>query len=383
MIDNLAVYVHWPFCKFKCPYCDFNSHVRAQVDQSAWRAAFTRELAFYRDMTGPRTVGSVFFGGGTPSLMEPATAQSVIDDIARLWGLPSGTEITLEANPTSVEAGKLRDFRAAGVNRASLGVQSLNDADLKVLGREHSAAEALAAVEVASSIFDRHSFDLIYARPGQTVESWTAELSTALPYTRGHMSLYQLTIEEGTQFHTLYQRGALKLPDDETSARLYETTQEIMAARGMPAYEISNHAVSGQESRHNLAYWRYQDYVGAGPGAHGRLTINGKKIATRAHRAPEEWMKRVQENGHGAHPFEDIPAEKRATEALMMGLRLTEGIPIARLESEGAAPLLEILNIKKLSELEKEGLVTRSTERLIATLEGRKKLNALLKYIKG
>lgn len=378
---ELAVYVHWPFCKIKCPYCDFNSHVRERVAHDDWRRAFVRELLFYRDLTGARHIQSVFFGGGTPSLMEPQTVETVIDTIADLWGLPQGTEITLEANPTSVETGKLKGFKAAGVNRVSLGVQALNDADLKALGRQHSAAEAIAAVKLAGSIFERFSFDLIYARPDQTVAGWRRELAEGLQYAKGHMSLYQLTIEEGTQYHTLFQRGDLKIPDEETAAQLYEVTQEMMAAADMPAYEISNHARFGDESRHNLVYWRYGDYAGVGPGAHGRLTIGGVKKATRAHRAPEVWLQKTLENGHGAHPFEDIDFPKRAREMLLMGLRLAEGISLSRFEAESGLPFLEFVNPRRVTMLEGEGLLERSGDRLAATASGRQKLNAVLAYL--
>lgn len=378
---ELAVYVHWPFCKFKCPYCDFNSHVRDSVAHDDWRKAFVRELQHYRDLTGARHIQSVFFGGGTPSLMEAKTVETVIDTIADLWGLPQGTEITLEANPTSVETEKLHGFKAAGVNRVSLGVQALNDADLKKLGRQHSAAEALAAVKLAGNIFDRFSFDLIYARPDQTVADWRKELADALQYTNGHMSLYQLTIEEGTQYYTLHQRGDLKIPDEETGAQLYEATQEMMEVAGMPAYEISNHARFGDESRHNMVYWRYGDYAGIGPGAHGRLTLNGEKQATRAHRAPEVWLQKTLQNGHGAHPFEGIDFPKRAREMLLMGLRLVEGMSLLRFQAETQMDFLEFVNPSRVTMLEGEGLLVRSDDRIMATASGRQKLNAVLSYL--
>ena len=379
--NALAIYVHWPFCKFKCPYCDFNSHVRERVSHDDWREAYVRELRHYRDLTGPRQIQSVFFGGGTPSLMEPATAALVIDTIADLWGLPQGTEVTLEANPTSVEADKLRGFKSAGVNRVSMGVQALNDADLKTLGRQHSAAEALAAVKTASEIFDRYSFDLIYARPHQTVDAWRAELAAALPYTRGHMSLYQLTIEEGTQYYTMFKRGDLTIPDEETAARMYELTHEMMQDAGMPAYEVSNHARFGDESRHNMVYWRYGDYAGIGPGAHGRLTLDGVKQATRAHRAPEIWLERVRENGHGAHDFERVDFAERGREALMMGLRLAEGVPTARIEAETGQEFSAFINLRQVKILEDEGLLTLSDGILAATAQGRQKLNAVLSFL--
>lgn len=378
---GLALYVHWPFCKFKCPYCDFNSHVREKISHQDWRDAYVREMRHYRALTGPRHVQSVFFGGGTPSLMEPETAGLVIDTIADLWGLPQGTEVTLEANPTSVEADKLRGFKSAGVNRVSLGVQALNDADLKTLGRQHSAAEAMAAVKLAAQIFDRYSFDLIYARPAQSVADWRAELSAALPYARGHMSLYQLTIEEGTQYHTLFMRGDLKIPDEETAAQMFELTQEMMEAAGMPAYEVSNHARLGDESRHNLVYWRYGDYAGIGPGAHGRLTIDGVKQATRAHRAPEMWLERVCAEGHGAHPFDAVDFAERGREALMMGLRLAEGVPVSRIEAETGQDFSAFVNLRQVRILEDEGLLSFSHGTLAATPQGRQKLNAVLSFL--
>ncbi len=378
---DLAVYVHWPFCKAKCPYCDFNSHVREKIEHKDWENAYLKELAYYRGLTGPREVKSVFFGGGTPSLMEPATVAAVIDKIADLWGVPQGTEVTLEANPTSVETGKLQGFKSAGVNRVSLGVQSLRDADLKKLGRQHSAVEAVAAIKTAASIFDRYSFDLMYARPDQTPDMWKQELEEALQYANGHMSLYQLTIEEGTQFHTLHSRGELVIPDDDTGATLYELTQEIMEKRGLPAYEVSNHARLGDESRHNLMYWRYRDYAGIGPGAHGRLTLEGKKMATRAHRAPEAWLERVAKDNHGAHPFEEIDLTKRGREMLMMGLRLPEGVDLTAFRQETGTPFSEFVNQDRVTMLVEGGFVELSSSFVRATPAGRQRLNSLLGFL--
>ena len=378
---DLAVYVHWPFCKSKCPYCDFNSHVRENIAQDEWKDAYLRELRFYREKTGPRRLASVFFGGGTPSLMETATTAAVIEEIDALWGLPAKTEVTLEANPTSVEADKLKDFRSAGINRVSLGVQALNDGDLKKLGRQHSAAEALAAVKIASLIFDRYSFDLIYAREGQSAPQWRRELRTALARAGDHLSLYQLTIEEGTAFHTLHQRGALTIPDEDSAAELYETTQEMMEAAGMPAYEISNHARPGQESQHNLVYWNYGDYAGIGTGAHGRLTLEQEKWGTRAHRAPELWLQAVHQKGNGSHPFENINISARATEKIMMGLRLTKGMFLDDFQQETKIPLLEFLNPKCLKILVDGGLLEQDRNFLRATGAGRQKLNAVLGFL--
>lgn len=377
----LALYIHWPFCKFKCPYCDFNSHVRDRVNHPEWRQAYLDEMRFYREMTGPRRIQSIFFGGGTPSLMEADTVAGVIEEAGKLWDLPAGTEITLEANPTSVEAEKLRGFKTAGVNRVSLGVQALRDEDLKKLGRQHSAAEALAAVKIAAGIFDRYSFDLIYARPDQNVADWKQELGEALAYAPSHMSLYQLTIEEGTAYYTLHQRGELKIPDENTAADMYELTQEMMEAQGLPAYEISNHARVGQESQHNLVYWRYGDYAGIGPGAHGRLTVNGEKRATRAHKAPEVWLERVRQNRHGAHPFETVDHTKRGHEMLLMGLRLREGISLDTFLHESQTPFLQFVNDNSLQSLLDEGFLEITGERVKATATGRQRLNAVLSHL--
>ncbi|MCW2245450.1 oxygen-independent coproporphyrinogen-3 oxidase [Azospirillum fermentarium] len=369
---GFAIYVHWPFCRSKCPYCDFNSHVRANIDQERWRRGLLRELDYYAASTPGRTVTSVFFGGGTPSLMEPETAAAVIDRIAARWTLAEGAEITLEANPTSVEAGRFRNFRAAGVNRVSLGIQALNDSDLRFLGRQHDSDEALAAVRLAASTFPRFSFDLIYARPGQTVAAWRAEMARALAFAVGHLSVYQLTIEEGTAFHPAHARGDFTLPDEDLAGALYDVTQEVLADAGLPAYEVSNHARPGEESRHNLTYWRYGDYVGIGPGAHGRLTLDGEKWATRGHRAPEVWLDRVERDGHGGHAPDSIPPDARTTEALMMGLRLTEGVPWARLGGRSA------VDAAALARLISGGFLTDDGERVTATPEGRVRLNAVL-----
>lgn len=331
---GFGVYVHWPFCAAKCPYCDFNSHVRHQaVDQDAYVAAFLREMTAMRAISGSRTVTSIFMGGGTPSLMKPETVEAILDGIARHWHVPSGIEITMEANPSSVEAERFRGYRAAGVNRVSLGVQALNDRDLKFLGRLHDVADALRAVKLAREIFPRMSFDLIYARPGQTVQDWTHELREAISYAVDHLSLYQLTIEEGTPFFGLARAGKIVLPDQDQAAELYEITQAVTADAGLPAYEVSNHARPGAESRHNLTYWRYGDYVGLGPGAHGRLTANGTKYATATHRVPEEWLKLVGEQGHGMIERTALETDEQADEMLLMGLRLREGLDLARWSS--------------------------------------------------
>ena len=331
---GFGVYVHWPFCAAKCPYCDFNSHVRHQpVDQEAFAAAFLREMTAMRAISGSRTVTSIFMGGGTPSLMKPETVDAILNGIARHWHVPAGIEITMEANPSSVEGERFRGYRAAGVNRVSLGVQALNDRDLKFLGRLHDVADALKAVKLAREIFPRMSFDLIYARPGQTGEEWTRELREAISYAVDHLSLYQLTIEEGTPFFGLHKAGKIVVPDQDHAAELYEITQSFTADAGMPAYEVSNHARPGAESRHNLTYWRYGDYAGIGPGAHGRLTSGGKKFATATHRTPEEWLKLVGEQGHGMVDRDALESDEQADEMLLMGLRLREGIDLARWSS--------------------------------------------------
>ncbi|MBD8553709.1 coproporphyrinogen III oxidase [Rhizobium sp. CFBP 8762] len=328
---GFGVYVHWPFCAAKCPYCDFNSHVRREpVDQNRYVAAFLKEMETARRLSGPRTVTSVFLGGGTPSLMDPETVAAVLDGIARNWHMPDGIEITMEANPSSVEATRFRGYRAAGVNRVSLGVQALNDRDLKFLGRLHNVEDALKAIRLAREIFPRMSFDLIYARPNQTVAEWDLELQQAISYAVDHLSLYQLTIEEGTTFYNLHKMGKLIVPDGEASADLYEATQEITAREGMPAYEVSNHARPGAESRHNLTYWRYGDYAGIGPGAHGRLSNGRAKLATETERKPEEWLRLVETRGHGMTVQDTLNIGEQADELLLMGLRLKEGVDLAR-----------------------------------------------------
>ena len=375
----LGLYVHWPFCRSKCPYCDFNSHVREGVDQERWRRALLRELDHFADETAGRTVGSIFFGGGTPSLMPPATAAALIERAAERWSLTDDVEITLEANPTSVEAGTFDGFAAAGINRVSLGVQALDDDALAFLGRGHSASEALSAVAEAARRFARYNFDLIYARPGQTVAGWTDELRRALDHAQGHLSVYQLTIEPGTAFHTLQARGELGMPGSDTQADLYDATQQVLGDAGLPAYEISNHARPGQESRHNLVYWRYGDYVGIGPGAHGRLTLEGSsKWATRTHRAPEIWLERVERDGHAEKPRDEIASGDRLAEMLMMGLRLREGVPLDRVQAETGQALEAQIAAGSLGRLIDGGFLTTDSERLRATAQGRQRLDSVL-----
>ncbi len=328
---GFGVYVHWPFCAAKCPYCDFNSHVRhAAVDQARYAKAFAREIAAMAARSKDQTVTSVFLGGGTPSLMRPETVGAILDAVAANWRVAPNAEVTLEANPTSVEAERFRGYRLAGVNRVSLGVQALHDADLRRLGRLHDVAQALDAVRLAREIFPRLSFDLIYARPGQTVAAWEAELSRAIDLAADHLSLYQLTIEEGTPFHALRASGKLVVPDGELSADLYQLTQELTRARGLPAYEISNHAAPGAESRHNLTYWRYGLYAGIGPGAHGRLMGENGRHAVATERHPETWLRMVEDWDSGIVTDDLLTRGEEADELLLMGLRLAEGIDLAR-----------------------------------------------------
>jgi oxygen-independent coproporphyrinogen-3 oxidase len=363
-----GVYVHWPFCAAKCPYCDFNSHVRHQPpDEERFSAALSRELTHFAERTPGRTVTSIFLGGGTPSLMKPQTVSTVLETIAKLWTVAPDAEITLEANPGSVEAERFRGYRAAGVNRLSLGVQSLDESALKALGRIHSVAEALRALELARKTFPRLSFDLIYARPGQTLQAWRAELEAALAMAADHLSLYQLTIEPETPFFRLHETGKLKIPDPELAAAFYALTQEITEAHSLPAYEISNHAASGGESRHNLTYWRYQDYVGAGPGAHGRITIDGVKRATMSEKHPEQWLAKVETDGHGLVTDEALALEEAADEMLLMGLRLREGVPRERYrQMSGRA-----FSAARLEFLREHGLIEAAGDgRLRTTLDG-------------
>jgi putative oxygen-independent coproporphyrinogen III oxidase len=337
---GFGVYVHWPFCLSKCPYCDFNSHVRhAAIDEARFARAFASEIAHAAAQVPGRTVSSIFFGGGTPSLMAPQTTGAILDSIAQHWSIAPDVEVTLEANPTSVEATRFRGLRTAGVNRVSLGVQSLDDAALAQLGRLHSSREALDAVAIARATFERFSFDLIYARPNQTPQAWRAELDRALDESSEHLSLYQLTIEADTPFATLHAAGKLRVPDLDTARALYDLTQEITAARGLPAYEVSNHARPGAECRHNLIYWRYGEYVGVGPGAHGRIVMNGARVATATEKQPERWLERVENHGNGLVVEEALGREEQADELLLMGLRLAEGIDPARFAATAGRPL--------------------------------------------
>ncbi|MFB9149113.1 radical SAM family heme chaperone HemW [Roseovarius ramblicola] len=374
---GFGLYVHWPFCQAKCPYCDFNSHVAQVIDHARWRDAYLREIAFYAGLVPNRVLGSIFFGGGTPSLMDPETVAAVIDAARAAWPVANDLEITLEANPTSVEAGRFAAYAHAGVNRVSLGVQALNDTDLRRLGRLHSAAEAMQAYEIARKFFDRTSFDLIYARQDQTLDAWRDELRRALDLAVDHLSLYQLTIEGGTAFGERYAAGKLRgLPNEDLAADMYEATQEICGAAGMAAYEVSNHARPGADSRHNRLYWRYGDYVGVGPGAHGRLTIGGQRHATEAWRAPGKWLNAVAQ-GTGESLRDALSREEQATEHLLMGLRLSEGIDMARHAALSGTPL----DAGRLRHLEEIGMVEMAGTRLRVTGAGRPVLNAVLREL--
>jgi len=377
MTEPLALYVHWPFCVSKCPYCDFNSHVRERVDQEMWRDALLADLAYEVSVLPGRRLGSIFFGGGTPSLMPPATVAAVLDAAERAWGFAPGIEITLEANPSSVEAARFADIAAAGVNRVSLGLQALDNETLAFLGRAHDVTEGLAALDTAQAVFERVSFDLIYARPDQGLADWHAELARALSFGTEHLSLYQLTIEPGTRFQTEALAGRLVLPDDDRAADLFELTRALTASAGMPAYEISNHARTGAESRHNLTYWRYQDYAGIGPGAHGRRA----GVATQRRRKPENWIEAVARNGHGIEQEDELAPQERAIEAMLMGLRLAEGIDLDRISALGERPIGELADAQAVDRLIAQGLLLRDASRLAATDAGMPVLNAILGQI--
>ncbi|MGJ5076688.1 radical SAM family heme chaperone HemW [Bradyrhizobium oligotrophicum] len=374
--EAFGVYVHWPFCLSKCPYCDFNSHVRhAAIDQERYARAFAQEIATTAARIGPRTVSSIFLGGGTPSLMQPQTVGAILDAIGRHWHVAADVEVSLEANPTSVEATRFAGYRAAGVNRVSLGVQAMDDASLKMLGRLHTAEEAMKAVAIARNAFERYSFDLIYARPDQTPAMWTEELTRAIGEAAEHLSLYQLTIEEGTPFFGLHAAGKLKTPDEGLARTLYDVTQEICGRHGLPAYEISNHARPGAECRHNLLYWRGQEYAGIGPGAHGRLDIGGIRHATATDKRPEAWLMRVESNGHGVMTDDELNREERADEFLLMGLRLAEGIDpqrYARISGRALDP-------RRIALLREEGAIAVEPDgRLRVTQDGFPVLDAVV-----
>ncbi|WP_037516255.1 radical SAM family heme chaperone HemW [Sphingobium yanoikuyae] len=372
--EALGLYVHWPFCVSKCPYCDFNSHVRDRIDADAWQAALLADLAHEAEKNGRRPLRSIFFGGGTPSLMPPRIAASLIEAAERHWGFSNDIEITLEANPNSVEAARFGDLAAAGINRVSLGLQALDNEALAFLGRAHDVDEGLGALDTARRIFDRVSFDLIYARPGQSESDWEAELARALSFGTGHLSLYQLTIEPGTRFATLAAQGKLTPVDPDHGATLYELTQAMTAQAGIPSYEISNHARPGQESRHNLIYWRYGDYVGIGPGAHGRRG----GMATLRHKKPENWMGAVDRNGNGLQQEVPLQAEDKAREALLMGLRLGEGVDLARIAGLSGLPIDALVDDRAVDRMNDLGLVWRTGNRLQVSPAGMLLLDAIL-----
>jgi len=373
--EPFGVYVHWPFCKAKCPYCDFNSHVRhGGIDEARFLDAYLTELRHFAARVSGRTVSSVFFGGGTPSLMRPDTVAAILDAIAGHWGVDGDAEITLEANPTSVEAANFSGYAEAGVNRLSLGVQALDEQSLKALGRQHTVEEALAALDRAKRSFGRVSFDLIYAREGQSLRDWEQELKRALAHAADHLSLYQLTIEDGTPFAARHAAGSLRIPDGDRASAMYLLTQELTEAAGLPAYEISNHARPGSESRHNLLYWRGHDYAGIGAGAHSRITEDGTKCALATIKSPEAWLAQIEAAGHGITSDEALSAQEAAEEYLLMALRLSEGIDLARFAALGGHPIVET----QLNELEGDGLIARSGGRLAATRSGRLVLERLI-----
>ncbi len=372
---TFGVYVHWPFCAAKCPYCDFNSHVRAAIDEDGWVDAILAELEWVQaNQTEKPVVETIFFGGGTPSLMQGRSTGRILEKIAALWPMANDVEVTLEANPASADAGRFADYRAAGVNRVSLGVQALNDADLKRLGRLHDVAEAKAALKLAMANFPRVSLDLIYARPDQSDVAWRSELKEALSFGTSHLSLYQLTIEPGTPYALLHKNGQLTIPGEDLAAELYETTQELTEAAGIPAYEISNHARAGQESRHNLIYWRYGDYAGVGPGAHGRLDLDGKRTATAAIKLPERWRDTVSRTGHGFVEMTPVTDEEAAREHLLMNLRLAEGLDLAAYERRWNTSL----DAAKVAALVEQGFLSHEDGRLTATPAGRLLLNRVI-----
>ncbi len=375
-MSAFGIYVHWPFCKAKCPYCDFNSHVRhGAVDINSFADALVTELKYMATRTKGRSVSSIFFGGGTPSLMPPKAVAQVLDGIAALWPVAADAEVTLEANPTSVEAENFRGYRSAGVNRVSVGVQALDEDDLKALGRQHTPDEAIAAFKLAAQIFPRVSFDMIYARPHQTLEKWRNELIRALSEQQGHMSLYQLTIEAETRYADLYAAGKLTIPGDDLAADLYDLTQELTEKAGLPCYEISNHAKPGHQSQHNLLYWRYGEYVGVGPGAHGRLVDGDVTFATATEKYPENWRKLVQTQSHGLIQDETTDHPAQAREMLLMGLRIDEGIDLTRYEALAGKPMAQ----EKITAMADLGFVEmRGNSRLAATQSGRRLLNAVI-----
>ena len=376
--DELAIYLHWPFCQSKCPYCDFNSHVAEKVDQDQWAEAFEVEVSRFAEELGPKRIASIYFGGGTPSLMHPETVDRILSAVRRNWSLRNDVEITLEANPSSVEIARFKGYKGAGVNRVSMGIQSLVDADLRALGRLHSVDSALNALESARSVFDRVSFDLIYARQNQSLGAWRAELTRALDLLPTHLSLYQLTVEDGTAFAQRFAAGALRgLPNEDLSVDLYELTQELCNARGLYAYEVSNHAIPGHESRHNQIYWQGGDYVGIGPGAHGRLTLQGHRYATVAPKAPGAWLAQVRAGKAGEEPRDTLSSQAWAEELILMGLRTQDGIDLSRIERLTGRRVTE----KALQSLLELAMIEQTGSQITATAQGRLVLNAVIRAL--
>ena len=381
-LNSISVYVHWPFCLAKCPYCDFNSHVRETVDEGKMAAAMTAEIDYYAGLVGARSVKSIFFGGGTPSLMSATTVDTVINRLSKRFSIDNDIEITLEANPTSVEAGKFDDFSKAGVNRVSLGIQALNTKDLIALGREHSLKEAFEAIELSQKYFKRSNFDLIYARMGQSVSDWQKELHQALKIANGHLSLYQLTIEPGTPFYGQLHSGKIIIPNEDTSAEMYDLTNQICESAGYEIYEISNYAMVGQQSKHNLTYWKYLDYIGIGAGAHGRITLAGQTYATMQYKKPETWLKAVQMNGHATKVKENLSQKAMAEEMIMMGLRLTNGIAYTDFKNRLGTDIEKFIAMDSLVSLKSQGFVSvKNQDRLRLTEKGRPLLNQILGQI--
>ncbi|MEJ6726312.1 MAG: radical SAM family heme chaperone HemW [Emcibacteraceae bacterium] len=381
-LNSISVYVHWPFCLAKCPYCDFNSHVRETVDEGKMAAAMTAEIDYYAGLVGARSVKSIFFGGGTPSLMSATTVDTVINRLSKRFSIDNDIEITLEANPTSVEAGKFDDFSKAGVNRVSLGIQALNTKDLIALGREHSLKEAFEAIELSQKYFKRSNFDLIYARMGQSVSDWQKELHQALKIANGHLSLYQLTIEPGTPFYGQLHSGKIIIPNEDTSAEMYDLTNQICESAGYEIYEISNYAKVGQQSKHNLTYWKYLDYIGIGAGAHGRITLAGQTYATMQYKKPETWLKAVQMNGHATKVKENLSQKAMAEEMIMMGLRLTDGIAYTDFKNRLGTDIEKFIAMDSLVSLKSQGFVSvKNQDRLRLTEKGRPLLNQILGQI--
>lgn len=383
-MTTTSLYIHWPFCKSKCPYCDFNSHVRDEpIESASWSKAYLDELEYYKDFLKDKTITSIYFGGGTPSLMPPSLVEKLIEKASQLATLTPNIEITLEGNPTSIEIDKLRDFKQAGVNRVSLGIQALDNQSLKFLGREHSASEALNALEVAASLFERYTFDLIYARPEQTLSEWQKELGGAMQFMQSHASLYQLTIEKGTPFYGQYQKGDFKMPDDTLSADMYELTNEMMEEKGLIAYEVSNYAKPGHESQHNLNYWRYGDYIGIGAGAHGRLSSDKGKLATTTIHHPENWLKQVQDKGSGIQQRTKLTHQEMLEEILMFGLRLKEGIELKRVEVILHHPLLSLISKENLKMLKEKKFLVINNSHLSLTTKGRILVNSAIDLLIG